>query len=175
MTTALGVAEHAACYAGCREQDARMRWLLARPHAARPRTPTAYQWASVVRQWLLSAAPKLLYIHARAMATIRVLPWRRVTVAKRGGKQFVEFSFAVDMPGPSGRTQEVHKISGRYSELRSKFKPLPAELLPGCRAHFPDKFMRGGPNDRNLHQRARELAQFFATILVRAVPASRGG
>ena len=61
----------------------------------------------------------------------------------------------------------MHTIQDRYSLLREHYKDLP-KLLAGCSATFPSKKVtKDTVNDnQTVRERARDLREFFAALLV---------
>ena len=82
------------------------------------------------------------------------------------GKEFIEYTFGLYIGD-----ERVHTITGRYSSLRDEFKDLP-KMVSGCTASFPSKHVLKDTVQDNdtVRERARELREFFAALLVRARP-----
>ena len=84
------------------------------------------------------------------------------------GKEYIVYTFGLYIGD-----ERVHTIEERYSQLRDQFKDLP-KLLAGCSASFPGKRLtKDTVNDNDtVRERARELREFFAALLVRDRPNS---
>ena len=80
------------------------------------------------------------------------------------GKEYIVYTFGLYIGD-----ERVHTIEDRYSELRDKFKDLPKLMPSGCTAAFPGKHVtKDTVNDNEtIRERARELREFFAALLVR--------
>ena len=78
------------------------------------------------------------------------------------GKEYIEFTFGLCIGNEC-----VHTIQDRYSLLREHYKDLP-KLLAGCSATFPSKKVtKDTVNDnQTVRERARDLREFFAALLV---------
>ena len=81
------------------------------------------------------------------------------------GKEFIEYTFGLYIGD-----DRVYTITGRYSSLRDEFKDLP-KMVSGCTASFPSKHVLKDTVQDNdaVRERARELREFFAALLVRAL------
>ena len=80
------------------------------------------------------------------------------------GKEFIVHTFGLYIGD-----ERVHTIEDRYSALRDQFKDLPKLMPGGCSASFPGKHVTKDTTNDNeaIRERARELREFFAALLVR--------
>ena len=80
------------------------------------------------------------------------------------GKEYIVYTFGLYIGD-----ERVHTIEERYSQLRDQFKDLPKLLAGGCSASFPGKHVtKDTVNDNDaVRERARDLREFFAALLVR--------